>query len=234
MRQCDQRSLGLLFDRVIGAADLDIEPVAEDGRQRRQPGPGLGQLVVAQGDVERPAAPAGPAVPQGAMGAGTEGRLWADPDGPPPVKPTTPYKVTVTEDVKIAMRDGVKLDAMVYVPERRRPAGCLLVFDGYGRSFDPRDRRFAEEQGYAVVNVSTRGIFKSEGKAGLYDLEADPGETKNLAPQEPGISKRLAGLIEQAKATRSTRPRPSTCGSARRSAGTAPRCAARAVRSSGS
>lgn len=47
----------------------------------------------------------------------------------------------------------------------------------------------------------------SPGKAGLYNLETDPGETKNLADQEPGISKRLAGLIEQAKATPSTRPR---------------------------
>ena len=116
-----------------------------------------------------------PPAATGVMGAGTEGRMWADPSGPPPVKPATPYKLTITEDVKIAMRDGVKLDAVVYVPERRRPAGCILVFDGYGRSFDPRDRRFAEEQGYAVVNVSTRGIFKSEGKAGLYDDMATDG-----------------------------------------------------------
>ncbi len=117
-----------------------------------------------------------PPAPTGVMGAGTEGRMWADPDGPPPVKPATPpFKITITEDVKIAMRDGVKLDAVVYVPDRRRPAGCILIFDGYGRTFDPRDRRFAEEQGYAVVNVSTRGIFKSEGKAGLYDDFATDG-----------------------------------------------------------
>jgi predicted acyl esterase len=114
-------------------------------------------------------APAGPAVPQGAMGAGTEGRLWADPSPPPPAKPAPAYKVSTTENVKIPMRDGIKLDALLYVPERARPAGCILVFDGYGWSFDPRDRRFAEEQGYAVLNVSTRGVFKSEGVSGLYD-----------------------------------------------------------------
>lgn len=109
-----------------------------------------------------------PAVAQGDMGAGTEGRLWADPSPPPPAsKPV--YKLTITENVKIPMRDGIKLDAGLYVPERKKPAGCILVFDGYGWSFDPRDRRFAEEQGYAVLNVSTRGVFKSEGVSGLYD-----------------------------------------------------------------
>ena len=124
---------------------------------------GLATPVLAQ------RAPAGPAVPQGAMGAGTEGRLWADPSPPPPPKPAPAYKVTTTENVKIPMRDGIKLDALLYVPERAKPAGCILVFDGYGWSFDPRDRRFAEEQGYAVLNVSTRGVFKSEGVSGLYD-----------------------------------------------------------------
>jgi predicted acyl esterase len=104
------------------------------------------------------------------MGAGTENRMWADPPVPPPPKPATPpFKIKITEHVKIAMRDGVKLDAVLYAPERKKPAGCILVADGYGWSFDPRDRRFAEQQGYAVLNVSMRGIFESEGQAGLYD-----------------------------------------------------------------
>jgi predicted acyl esterase len=113
-------------------------------------------------------APAGPAVPQGEMGAGTEGRSWADPSPAPP-QPAPAYKIKITENVKIPMRDGIKLDSVLYVPEREKPAGCILVFDGYGWSFDPRDRRFAEEQGYAVLNVSTRGVFESEGVSGLYD-----------------------------------------------------------------
>ena len=148
---------------------------------------GPSTAALAQGAAGAAAAPSAPArtsagpipvppAPTGVMGAGTEGRMWADPPAPLAPKPATPpYKIKITEDVKIAMRDGVKLDAVVYAPERRRPAGCILVFDGYGRTFDPRDRRFAEEQGYAVVNVSTRGIFKSEGKAGLYDDMANDG-----------------------------------------------------------
>ena len=144
---------------------------------------GLATPVLAQ------RAPAGPAVPQGAMGAGTEGRVWADPSPPPPPKPAAAYKVTTTENVKIPMRDGIKLDALLYVPERAKPAGCILVFDGYGWSFDPRDRRFAEEQGYAVLNVSTRGVFQSEGVSGLYDKFIPDGyDTVEWMAKQPWCS----------------------------------------------
>lgn len=129
---------------------------------------GLASPVIAQG------APAAPAVPQGAMGAGTESRMWADAPLSPPAKPK-PFELTITENVKIPMRDGITLDSVLYVPKRARPAGCILIFDGYGWSFDPRDRRFAEEQGYAVLNVSTRGINQSEGVAALYDTFQEDG-----------------------------------------------------------
>src|SRR5579871_1718328 len=101
-------------------------------------------------------------IPQGEMGAGTENRMWAAPAAPFQPKPV-PYKINMTEHVKITMRDGVKLDALLYVPVRSKPAGCILIADGYGWSHDPRDQRLAEEDGYAVLNVSYRGIFQSEG-----------------------------------------------------------------------
>ena len=44
-------------------------------------------------------------------------------------------------------------------------------------------------------------------KAGLFDLEKNPGETHNLLAQEPEISKRLIELLAKAQATPSTRPR---------------------------
>jgi predicted acyl esterase len=159
--------------RAVLAAALLLGPstaVLAQGASGAAPAPPSAPARTSAGPIPVPPAPTG------VMGAGTGGRMWADPPAPLAPKPATPpYKIKITEDVKIAMRDGVKLDAVVYVPERRRPAGCILVFDGYGRTFDPRDRRFAEEQGYAVVNVSTRGIFKSEGKAGLYDDMANDG-----------------------------------------------------------
>jgi hypothetical protein len=108
------------------------------------------------------------------MGAGTEGRMWADSPAPFQPRPLA-YKLNITEHVKITMRDGVKLDALLYAPVRSKPAGCLLVADGYGWSHDPRDQRFAEEDGYAVLNVSYRGIGQSEGEAGLYDHFGEDG-----------------------------------------------------------
>ncbi len=137
-----------------------------------------------------------PAVPQGIMGAGTEGRVWADPSPPPPPKPAPAYKVTITENVKIPMRDGIKLDSVLYVPERPSPAGCILVFDGYGWSFDPRDRRFAEEQGYAVLNVSTRGVFQSEGVSGLYDKFIPDGyDTVEWMAKQPWCADGNVGIF---------------------------------------
>lgn len=137
-----------------------------------------------------------PAVPQGAMGAGTEGRVWADPSPAPPPKPAPAYKVNITENVKITMRDGIKLDSVLYVPERAAPAGCILVFDGYGWSFDPRDRRFAEEQGYAVLNVSTRGIFQSEGVPQLYDtFPADGYDTVEWMAKQPWCADGNVGMF---------------------------------------
>jgi len=140
-------------------------------------------------------APAAPAVPQGEMGAGTEGRVWADPSPAPP-SPAPAYKVKIFENVKIPMRDGIKLDAGLYVPERDKPAGCILVFDGYGWSFDPRDRRFAEEQGYAVLNVSTRGVFKSEGVSGLYDKFIPDGyDTVEWMAKQPWCADGNVGMF---------------------------------------
>lgn len=128
------------------------------------------------------AAVAGSAVAQrttlGAMGQGTESRMWSGPQLPNPTSPTR-YTYQTYEHVKITMRDGIKLDALVYVPNVPTPGPCILVADGYGWSYDSRDRRFAE-RGYALVNVSMRGIGQtggvvSEGVAGLYNEMARDG-----------------------------------------------------------
>ena len=43
-------------------------------------------------------------------------------------------------------------------------------------------------------------------KPGLYDLSADPGETKNLHREHPEISGRLAALLKKSQDSKSTRP----------------------------
>jgi hypothetical protein len=119
------------------------------------------------------AAPSAAQEPAGAMGRGTEGRMWVE---APLGDPTSPqrYDVEIVEHAKITMRDGVKLDGVLYLPKLPKPGPCILVADGYGWSFDRRDRRFAE-RGYAVANFSYRGIDQSEGDAGLYDHFGEDG-----------------------------------------------------------
>jgi predicted acyl esterase len=142
-------------------------PETKEGRKRRSLAPLAVAIALGLSSA---------ALAQGEMGSGTEGRMWAEPPAAAPAAPATPpYTITITEHVKIPMRDGVNLDAVLYVPDRPEPAGCILVADGYGWSFDPRDRRFAEQQGYAVLNVSYRGIDESEGEAGLYDHFGEDG-----------------------------------------------------------
>ncbi|MCB1126683.1 MAG: arylsulfatase, partial [Verrucomicrobiae bacterium] len=42
----------------------------------------------------------------------------------------------------------------------------------------------------------------------LYDLEHDPGETRNLYYEQPGIVQELKVLLEHSKATGRSRPEP--------------------------
>jgi predicted acyl esterase len=109
----------------------------------------------------------------GLMGQGTEDRDWIDGQLPDPTSPVR-YTYQTYEHVKIPMRDGVHLDALVYIPDVPEPGPCILVADGYGWSYDSRDRRFVE-RGYALVNASMRGIGESEGEAGLYNEMARDG-----------------------------------------------------------
>lgn len=111
---------------------------------------------------------------QGVPGAGTEERDWID--GPSePVLAAENFEVELFPNTKITMRDGVELDALLYVPAVDEPRGCILVADGYGWSEDPRDLRFAQTRGYALVNLSMRGIHESGGEAGLYDKFGEDG-----------------------------------------------------------
>lgn len=111
---------------------------------------------------------------QGVMGAGTEDRDWiAEPLDD--ALPAEQFEVELFPNTKVTMRDGIVLDALLYVPVVDEPRGCLLVADGYGWSEDPRDLRFAETRGYALLNLSMRGIHESEGEAALYDKFGEDG-----------------------------------------------------------
>jgi predicted acyl esterase len=102
-------------------------------------------------------------------GAGTENRRWL-PELPTARNPALRYSLNITDNVKVIMRDGVKLDGRLIAPvlssNERTP--CVLMTDGYGRRsatgallevplFDIAAR------GYPVLHLSLRGSGESEG-----------------------------------------------------------------------
>ena len=73
-------------------------------------------------------------------------------------------------DVFIEMRDGVRLAASLYLPERQGPWPALLEALPYRKddvtaSYRSEYERLAEEFGYAVARVDVRGTGSSEGLA---------------------------------------------------------------------
>lgn len=84
----------------------------------------------------------------------------------------------------------------------------LILMSGKG------DLAIRQGQWKYIPDLATADGWKAARKAapaapakpGLYDLTADPGETKNLHGTHPEISARLAALLQQAKTAQSTRP----------------------------
>ena len=105
-------------------------------------------------------------------GAGTQGRLWVD--GPRPPRIDDARYETTERRASIAMRDGIKLAAVIVLPVRPddgEPLASIVVTNGYSgvdAMFLPYLRQLAA-RGYAVVLARLRGVPPSEGKAGFYE-----------------------------------------------------------------
>ncbi|MGK7377671.1 CocE/NonD family hydrolase [Planococcus sp. 1R117A] len=71
-------------------------------------------------------------------------------------------------DIKVPMRDGIKLATNIWRPEGDKPAPTLLVRNPYGMNNLPSDGTIPNllellEAGYAIVYQDCRGSFNSEG-----------------------------------------------------------------------
>src|SRR5690606_27282771 len=74
------------------------------------------------------------------------------------------YKVTEEIDVKITMRDGVRLSTNIYRPDAPGRFPVLLMRSPYGNGGSGnRDAHMFVKRGYAVVLQDTRGRNDSEG-----------------------------------------------------------------------
>jgi len=106
-------------------------------------------------------------------GAGTDGRDWVMEPLPDPTS-SVRYTVDTVAGVKIPMRDGVLLDANLWLPQLNGapPRGCLVIADGYGGSTYLYG---LSARGFAVVHASMRGSGASEGESTLYNHYAEDG-----------------------------------------------------------
>ena len=116
---------------------------------------------------------------------------------------TSDYYPTVLEAVGVKMPKQLPLDGISLMPlirgemkSRIRPIG----FQSAGTATWVEDR-------YKLVVSSSRRNRKKQpaqspsGKAELYDLLADPAETKNLASSQPAIVKRMKAELEAWRAS---------------------------------
>jgi uncharacterized protein len=97
------------------------------------------------------------------------------------------YGVTVDKKVFARMRDGVKLAADVYRPDREGKFPTILVRTCYGRELSALQYgSFFARRGYAVVSQDVRGRNDSEGTFDpLRQEEADGSDTLDWVAAQP-------------------------------------------------
>ena len=79
-------------------------------------------------------------------------------------------------DVKVVMRDGVRLSTNIYRPDAEGKFPVLLMRSPYGNgSSGNRDAHYFAQRGYVVVTQDTRGISESEGMFDAFQYEGVDG-----------------------------------------------------------
>ena len=86
------------------------------------------------------------------------------------------YEVLEELDVKVTMRDGVRLSTNIYRPDTTGKFPVLLARSPYGNGgTGNREGHFFASRGYAVVVQDTRGRYESEGIFDAFQPEALDG-----------------------------------------------------------
>lgn len=105
----------------------------------------------------------------------------------PPVRPVTD-RIRIESNVIVPMRDGAKLYADIYRPDREGKFPVLVVRTPYGKQRDgmPQTKIQFAQRGYAVVVQDTRGRYESEGAWDPFRYEAQDGyDTVEWAARQP-------------------------------------------------
>jgi len=94
--------------------------------------------------------------------------------GQSPTQPT--YKVIIELDVKVPMRDGVRLSTNIFRPDDPGKFPVLLMRTPYGNGgAGNQGAYFGASSGYVVVVQDTRGRYESEGVFDAMQPEAPDG-----------------------------------------------------------
>ena len=97
------------------------------------------------------------------------------------------YNVIEELDVKVTMRDGVRLSTNIYRPDSESKFPTLLVRTPYGNGgTGNKGAYFWAEMGYVTVIQDTRGRFESEGLFYPVIFEAEDGlDTQKWISEQP-------------------------------------------------
>ncbi|MBA2446955.1 MAG: CocE/NonD family hydrolase [Chloroflexi bacterium] len=107
---------------------------------------------------------------------------------------TETYAIRFKSDVRVPMRDGVRLSADIYLPDAAGPFPTVLMRTPYDNNADVmirKGRRLANE-GYACVIQDCRGRFDSEGSFYPFVNEGPDGfDTQEWIGQQPWSNGRI-------------------------------------------
>ncbi len=89
---------------------------------------------------------------------------------------TTMFSVREELDVKVPMRDGIRLSTNIYRPEAPGSYPVILVRSPYGNGgAGNREGHFFAGHGYVYISQDTRGRYESEGIFDAFQAEANDG-----------------------------------------------------------
>jgi len=105
----------------------------------------------------------------------------------------TIYNVFIERDVKISMRDGIRLAADIYHPDTPGTFPALLIRTPYNKRNGVKNRGiFFAKHGYAVLIQDVRGRFASEGTFYPMQTEKQDGYlTQQWIAAQPWCNKKI-------------------------------------------
>ncbi|MBE9510496.1 MAG: CocE/NonD family hydrolase [Bacteroidetes bacterium] len=97
------------------------------------------------------------------------------------------YQVIEELDVKVPMRDGIRLSTNIYRPDTSGKFPVMLMRTPYGNGGEGnKDGHFYAQRGYVVVVQDTRGRYESEGFFDAFRYEASDGyDTQQWVGKQP-------------------------------------------------